>query len=220
MREGLGVLDVGCGTGDDVRAMAQIVGPSGRACGVDASAAMIAEAQKRGVSANVSFAQADAGVLPFDDAAFDAVRAERLFQHLIKPEGAAAELRRVTRAGGKVFLIDPDWETLVVAGADARITRQITSALVEGVANPFAGRNALGLLRRAGFRTVVASAIASAPPLATAYELFLGSAVDLALNARHISREEAATWLANLTEAEQHGEFFCAVLSVATLATA
>ena len=181
---------------------------------------MIAEAQKRGVPANVSFAQADAGVLPFADAAFDAVRAERLFQHLIQPERAASELRRVTRAGGKVFLIDPDWETLVVAGADARITRQITSALVEGVANPFAGRNALGLLRRAGFRTVVASAIASAPPLATAYELFLGSAVDLALNARHISREEAATWLANLTDAERHGEFFCAVLSVATLATA
>lgn len=45
---GESVLDVGCGTGDDIRALAEIVGPHGRAVGVDVSQAMLAEARRRG----------------------------------------------------------------------------------------------------------------------------------------------------------------------------
>ncbi|HLT18335.1 MAG TPA: methyltransferase domain-containing protein, partial [Thermomicrobiales bacterium] len=41
------VLDIGCGAGDDVRAMAAIVGATGRAVGVDVSRTMIEEARRR-----------------------------------------------------------------------------------------------------------------------------------------------------------------------------
>jgi ubiquinone/menaquinone biosynthesis C-methylase UbiE len=41
------VLDVGCGSGDDVRALAQIVGSTGRAIGVDVSETMVAQARVR-----------------------------------------------------------------------------------------------------------------------------------------------------------------------------
>src|SRR5206468_10031533 len=44
---GVHLLDVGCGAGDDVRALAQVVGAHGRSIGVDASAVMITEAQHR-----------------------------------------------------------------------------------------------------------------------------------------------------------------------------
>jgi ubiquinone/menaquinone biosynthesis C-methylase UbiE len=44
---GQSVLDVGCGTGDDVAATAGAVGPSGRAVGLDSSEAMISEAASR-----------------------------------------------------------------------------------------------------------------------------------------------------------------------------
>jgi ubiquinone/menaquinone biosynthesis C-methylase UbiE len=46
-RPGHRLLDVGCGTGDDVRALAVIVKPFGQVTGVDASAEMIAEARLR-----------------------------------------------------------------------------------------------------------------------------------------------------------------------------
>lgn len=35
--EGKQLLDIGCGIGDDVRALAQIVGPQGRAVGIEKS---------------------------------------------------------------------------------------------------------------------------------------------------------------------------------------
>ena len=41
------VLDVGCGTGEDVRALARLVGPAGRAVGVDVSETVLAEARRR-----------------------------------------------------------------------------------------------------------------------------------------------------------------------------
>src|ERR1700679_2353233 len=44
---GLRVLDVGCGLGDDVCAIAERVGPSGAVVGADVSEAMIEEARRR-----------------------------------------------------------------------------------------------------------------------------------------------------------------------------
>ena len=46
-REGSHLLDAGCGTGEDVRALAQLVGTQGRVVGLDSSEIMIAEARKR-----------------------------------------------------------------------------------------------------------------------------------------------------------------------------
>jgi|GraSoiStandDraft_50_1057286.scaffolds.fasta_scaffold2519757_1 ubiquinone/menaquinone biosynthesis C-methylase UbiE len=34
LHDGLHLLDIGCGTGDDVRVLAQVVGPRGRSVGV------------------------------------------------------------------------------------------------------------------------------------------------------------------------------------------
>lgn len=218
LSEGMSVLDIGCGTGDDVRTIAEIVGPRGRVTGVDASAAMIAEAQARGVPPNVAFVQAPAGALPFEPASFDACRAERVFQHLSDPESAAAEMRRVLRIEGKAFVLDPDWETLMIGGADMMLTRRITRALADGFTSPWAGRNALRILRRGGFRCVITTPLVSALTLASAFDRFISSGIDSAIREGTVSNDEAAAWLHELMQAEQRGEFFCAVMSVASVA--
>ena len=90
------LLDVGCGTGDDTRALPV------RSVGLDASAAMIGEAARRGGA----FVRGDAHALPFADATFDGCRADRTLQHLADPERALAEMVRVTRPGGRVVVVD------------------------------------------------------------------------------------------------------------------
>ena len=58
----------------------------GHVVGVDSDASMVAEADKRaeeaGVTAWVEHRRADATALPFEARSFDAVRSERVFQHL------------------------------------------------------------------------------------------------------------------------------------------
>jgi len=103
------VLDVGCGTGDDVRALAGLV-PAGRAVGVDASRAAVREARARagaaGLGDRVAFAVNDACALPFGDGSFTAVRAERTLQHVGRPEVAVREMARVLQPGGTVVVTE------------------------------------------------------------------------------------------------------------------
>src|SRR5215211_7777675 len=44
---GEAVLDLGSGTGDDARRLAEATGPTGQVLGIDASEAMVAEARRR-----------------------------------------------------------------------------------------------------------------------------------------------------------------------------
>ncbi|MFW6074798.1 MAG: methyltransferase domain-containing protein, partial [Chloroflexota bacterium] len=80
IKPGDAVLDVGCGAGDDVRAMAEIVGQTGRAVGLDVSRTMIEAAKRRseGSALPVEFVQASAYELPFEDDSFDASRIDRV----------------------------------------------------------------------------------------------------------------------------------------------
>jgi ubiquinone/menaquinone biosynthesis C-methylase UbiE len=84
LRPGEKVLDMGCGTGDDVRDMAQLVGPGGRCVGVDREGALIEVARKRSFEKKqpVEFQQGDIYTLRFSDSTFDVTRSERLFEHL------------------------------------------------------------------------------------------------------------------------------------------
>ncbi|HTA40696.1 MAG TPA: methyltransferase domain-containing protein [Candidatus Acidoferrales bacterium] len=217
---GMRVLDAGCGTGDDVRAIAQIVGAEGRVTGIDSSRTMIDEAQARGVPPNAAFVLADAGSLPFADGAFDAVRAERLFQHMARPQSAANELRRVLAAGGTALLLDQDWESLAVAGAGRDVTRRIVRAFVDHLANGWAARESRGMLLRAGFASATSVPAISQPPLPLAFETILKPAMEAAMRDGSVDSHAAQTWLQSLLEADLRGEFFCTVLVVITVGTA
>lgn len=213
---GMNVLDVGCGTGDDVRAIAAIVGAHGRVAGIDPSRAMIAEAIRRGVPPTVEFDLARADALPYADATFDAVRADRVFQHLHDPDAAAAELRRVTRSGGTALLLDQDWGSLIIAGADPRMTQRLVRRFGEHFARPWAGREAPGFLRRAGFEPDFQATVA-APAFSVALVNILTPVVDAALHCGEIDAVDGERWLQSLLEADQRGEFLCAVVVVIAL---
>ncbi|WP_018350305.1 class I SAM-dependent methyltransferase [Longispora albida] len=94
---GTRLLDVGTGTGT-VAAEA-----SARGCtvtAVDADPGML-EAAARAVP-DAELLTALLPVLPFPDGEFDAVVANFVLNHVGRPSAAAAELRRVTRPGGRV----------------------------------------------------------------------------------------------------------------------
>src|SRR5262249_2774818 len=115
IQPGFSALDVGCGSGIDTLALAQIVGASGRVVGIDYDETMIALANQKadsaGVSSWVQHKVADGSTLPFDANAFDASHCERVFQHVLQPERLLSEMVRVTRPGGWIVVIDTDYSS-------------------------------------------------------------------------------------------------------------
>jgi ubiquinone/menaquinone biosynthesis C-methylase UbiE len=125
LHDGLRVLDVGCGTGEALLPLPQMVSPHGHVVGVDRSGTMIAEATRRHAPTRlpVTFLVGDAHHLAFAAATFDRCRTERTLLHLDDPTRALAELVRVVRPGGHVVVFDFDWDVTFIDHPDTQRTR-------------------------------------------------------------------------------------------------
>src|SRR5438034_2829724 len=103
------VLDLGCGPGTITADIGRLVAP-GRVLGIDASAAVIDEAQRdAGGGPNVEFSVGDLYALEMHDHTFDVVHAHQVLQHLPDPVRALREMKRVCKPGGLVAARDGDY---------------------------------------------------------------------------------------------------------------
>lgn len=95
------VLEVGCGRGVALPALAQKLQPA-ELVGLDCDPEVLATAQARtgGVARLI---EADAGKMPFQDASFDLVFDFGTFYHCTGPEKMLAEIARVLAPGGTLI---------------------------------------------------------------------------------------------------------------------
>ena len=107
VRPGDVVLDVGCGTGRALPALAAAVGPAGRVIGLDLTPDMLGEAHRRGRDEAAVLVLADARRLPVADRAVDVLFAAGLVHHLPDPAAGLAELARVARPGARLAIFHP-----------------------------------------------------------------------------------------------------------------
>jgi SAM-dependent methyltransferase len=106
-QEGQHVLDIGCGFGDSTRQIAELVGPSGEAVGVDAAERFIetarAEAHEADV-ANASFLVADVQTTKFDGP-FDMAFSRMGTMFFVSPVAALRNVREALVPGGKLVMV-------------------------------------------------------------------------------------------------------------------
>jgi ubiquinone/menaquinone biosynthesis C-methylase UbiE len=209
LRVGAGarLLDVGCGTGHDTRALAAVAGRDGFAVGVDASAVMLKSAKTRGGS----YLQADARALPYPDDVFDGTRIDRVLQHVSGPEAAVHELVRVTRPGGRVVAIDPDQESIIADISDRALLRKVKDFRRDrNLCNGTIGRQLPRLFRRAGLLEVeceAATLVLTDPHDAFGFTTW----PQLMLHEGLLTEDEVARWNAEIAAAVANGEFLYAV---------
>jgi ubiquinone/menaquinone biosynthesis C-methylase UbiE len=107
--DGARVLDVGTGPAHQPLLLAER-DPSCRIVAIDAAQHMLAygrrHVDRRGFGARILLVRTDAKRLPFRDGAFDAVLSNSIVHHLPDPAPAFAEMRRVVKRGGVVFVRD------------------------------------------------------------------------------------------------------------------
>jgi len=108
--EGRDVLDIGCSQG----VASLLLAREGHVVtGVDIEDAALSHArtllerEEPHVAERVTFAFAEAGDLPYDDASFDTVLLGEVLEHQVNPDPIVREARRVLREGGVLVITAP-----------------------------------------------------------------------------------------------------------------
>jgi ubiquinone/menaquinone biosynthesis C-methylase UbiE len=104
------ILDIGCGTGDYLAALAEEY-PSLRCFGFDASPEMVAIARRRCPQASVVVANAEVG-FPYCDGAIDLMFCINVLHHLSTYQQFFSEAHRVLRSDGKLLLFTDSREDI------------------------------------------------------------------------------------------------------------
>lgn len=210
------VLDVGCGTGGGVRALAARFPEAGRVVGIDKSETMVAEARARtaaalpaGACAPVEFLVADAHRLPFPDESFDAAYSLRVFEIVGEPRAALAETVRVLRPGGRVVVNGPDVDAWTIDATDREVTRKVLHYACDFETNGWVGRQLAGMCKEVGLVDIsVAPVGLSIKEFEPVYDLCLRVFAERATAAGAVTAAQVERWVEDLRERDRQGRFF------------
>jgi SAM-dependent methyltransferase len=210
---GCRVLDVGCGFGLETLRLAPLVRPGGTITGVDLSAAFLDEGRRRAAAAglDVVFEQGDAQRLPVPDDAADVTRAERVLIYLDDPDRALAEMVRVTRPGGRIAIIEPDFDTNTVNVPDVALVRAVLAHEADtAVVNARLVRDLTARLAGLGLTDVAIASrmVVFDPELAAQYFGGIGAT---AVRDGAIDAAAGERWRATVEDRHRRGELFGAV---------
>jgi SAM-dependent methyltransferase len=205
-RPGERALDLGCGPGLLACELARAVGPGGHVLGLDASPSMLAMAARRacgGGAAPVEVAEADiAGPLPVDDDAFDLAVSTQVYEYVADIAGALAEARRALRPGGRLLVLDTDWDSIVWRAPDEALMARVLVAWDEHLAHRDLPRRLPQLLREAGFALEERSLV---PILNVGYDpgTYSGGIIPIVAafvpGRGGVTEDDAAAWAEGLT---------------------
>jgi ubiquinone/menaquinone biosynthesis C-methylase UbiE len=215
------VLDAGAGIGTIALDVARRVGSTGRVVALDPSAELLDRARTAAAAAGlgdvVVTEVGDARAIPHPNASFDSALCHWILLHVAPQATIVRELRRVTRPGGKVLLVECDWETAIVHPGDRTLTRKILQAGSDRHLDSWMGRKLVPLLRACGLKDVSILPIVDVETMRGPWLEFVRSRTPHAVEAGLATQEEAASWIAAIEEAAGGGGYFFSVTQFAAI---
>lgn len=130
---GTRLLDAGCGAGMALQLAADL---GAHVSGFDASASLLDIARDR--LPDASLTQGDLEELPFEDDAFDVITGFNSFQFAADPVAALSQARRVTKPGGRVFVMTWGEPAGMEAAALVAALKPLLPPPPPGAGGPFA----------------------------------------------------------------------------------
>lgn len=152
VREGDTVLDIGCGSGTDLLLAALLTGPTGRAIGLDMTAAMRRKCRDNAARmelGNVEVIDGNAERIPLPDASVDVVTSNGVINLVPDKRAVIGEIERVLRPGGRVQIAD-----IVVGDLPSDACRAQPQLWAECIVGATTEADYLDMFRDAGFEDV------------------------------------------------------------------
>ena len=212
LKQGEYVLDVGPGPGLLLLEIAKRVGARGRVVGVDLSEPMIELARRRCADfPSVELEVADAAALEFDAKSFDAIVSTQVYEYVADIPAAFARLFEITRPGGRVAILDTDYDSLVLFTEDTARQARVLEAWDSHFVHRGLPRILGPELRNAGFevRSTTAIPIMNTGWTAEEFSYHLVPMMSgFAAGSGRVSKEDAKGWLEEMRELGAAGRYF------------
>ena len=113
IKPGSTVLDVGTGTGVFIPFLLSKIGKNGQIVALDFAEEMLRKAQAKGFNGNIDYLHADVTNIPLGEEIFDIVICYSSFPHFQNKPRALAEMNRVIKTGGKLFICHTSSQTTI-----------------------------------------------------------------------------------------------------------
>ena len=198
---------VNCQTGAQLSSFPAIM-----VCGIDISESLLSAARRHCAHRPwVEFRQADATAVPFPDRAFDAAISTQVLEYVRDVDAALAEIHRVLRPGGRVVIVDTDWDSIVWDSPNRERMSRILAAWEQHAADVHLPRTLARRLSQAGFRTQLQRVV---PLFNPSYDpnTYSNRIIDLIVpfvsGRNGITRDEAEGWANELRQSGKHGSYF------------
>jgi SAM-dependent methyltransferase len=149
--------------------------------------------------------------MPYENASFDIALATQVYEYVEAIDAALIELARVIRPGGRVLLVDTDWESSVWASSDDARMRRVIDTWNQHIPEPQLPRTLKQRMERAGFDKVKVDVI---PLVNLAYDVHtysigmskvIGS---FAAGRNGLSAHDIEAWQVDLKNQGEKGEYF------------
>jgi arsenite methyltransferase len=153
---------------------------------------------------------------------FDAAVSTQVYEYVADVPAALAEVYRVLRPGGRVLILDTDWDSIVwAAGEQARMQR-VLEAWADRFADPHLPRSLSWQLQSTGFRVERREVLVLFNPEydPDTYSVANGQIMaDFAVTQGRMRREEADAWMRDLQRLGGEGRYFFSLNRYLFLAT-
>lgn len=212
LQAGEKVLDIGSGPGYLASDMAAIVGPGGEVHGVDISEQLLVLARKKFAHQPwLTFHNANATSLPFPDNHFDVVVVTQVLEYLADVDAALSEFHRVLRTGGRILVLDTDWDSIVWHSNNPALMKKILQVWDEHLVDPYLPRTLMTKLSSAGFSEKEQAIIPLFNPK-FAEDSFSNRVIDLigsfVRGRQGLQAHEVDEWARNLRQSGKQGDYF------------